>query len=255
MRSLSFDEDYARPVCCPVNEMVVRVFICMSEPMMRTGLKAALEDQPDSNVVGECSTAREMLHKAHETKPNVTVIDSEVHDMDVAEIIRRLRKDSASGRNDIAHRVAQPPAPSQGSGSLPPSVVVVIPAEGLMLKGALAGASGILIRSSEPAAYVDAIKTVSYGHAFLSAGVADYLINWLRAQQADMYAHIDVEGLTEREWEVLALVAKGLSNSEIASELFIVESTVKYHVSRMLRKLGLRDRVHAAIFGHSLGLY
>jgi DNA-binding NarL/FixJ family response regulator len=248
--------DFADPVCYRRNHMVVRVCICISEPMMRTGLRAALADEPDIYVVGECSTAREMIYKAREIKPNVTVIDSEICDMDVAEAIRELRQDSAGGstRKSTVHNILETPAYRRVE-PLPPSVIMIIPGASRVLKGVLAGASGILTRSSELASYIDAIKTVSCGHAFLSPGVADYLMNWLRSQQADMYAEIDLDALTEREREVLALVAKGMSNAEIASELYIVESTVKYHVSRLLRKLGLRDRVQAAIFGHSVGLY
>lgn len=212
----------------------VRVLLVDDDDLMRAGLKAVLSSDSAIEVVGEAGDGREAVAHARAGRPDVVLMD-----------VRMPGLDGISATRDVL--------------AISPEIKVAILTtfeDDDYIFGALdAGASGFLLKRTRPEDLMAAVHTVAAGEALLSPSVTRRVIE--RAAEhppPDASAHARLADLTPRELEVLELIAHGLSNGEIAGALVVEESTVKTHVRRILRKLGLRDRVHAVIFAYESGL-
>jgi DNA-binding NarL/FixJ family response regulator len=211
---------------------VTRVLIVDDDALMRAGLRGILEREPGIEVVGEGSDGREAVHRTRLLLPDLVLMD-----------IRMPGVDGIAATRDVL-------------AAMPDVRVVILTTfeQDDYIFGALrAGASGFLLKRTRPEDLVAAIHTVAAGDSLLSPSVTSRVI--ARMARAPVATEDPgVERLTTREREVLRLVARGLSNAEIAAELVIEESTVKTHTKRLVGKLGLRDRVQVVIYAYEHGL-
>jgi DNA-binding NarL/FixJ family response regulator len=214
----------------------VRVAIAESQALVRGGFHALLEGQPDMTVVGEAGDGEEAVALAQRERPDVMLLDIGLPVVDGLEATRRIL--DAPGLAEVR-------------------VVILSTSErDQHLFGALrAGASGFLAKDTEPADLVEAVRAVARGESLLSRGVTRRLIAEI-ASHPDPYrpSPDELEELTAREREVMALVARGLSNDEIAERLVISVATAKTHVSRALRKVDARDRAQLVALAYETGL-
>ncbi|MBW4040846.1 MAG: response regulator transcription factor [Acidobacteria bacterium] len=217
--------------------MTVRVLVVDDQAMVRAGFAALLDAQPDITVVGQAADGEEGVRLAAETMPDVVLMDVRMPALDGIEATRAML---APGR----------PAP------LPKIVMLTtFDIDDYVLDALRAGASGFLLKDALPDDLVDAVRIVARGDALLAPSVTRRLIERFAARPTGTTAiGSDLDVLTDREREVLREVAQGRSNSEIAAVLFIAEQTVKSHVSRVLTKLGLRDRAQAVVVAYEAGL-
>jgi DNA-binding NarL/FixJ family response regulator len=209
----------------------LRVVIADDQPMMRAGFKAVLEAAGDIEVVAEASNGEQAVRAAVEHAPDVVLMDVRMPDMDGIEATRRLPR----------HRVL---------------ILTTFGLDQYIIEALRAGASGFLLKDAPTHEVVSAVRAVAAGDAVLSAGVTRQLLDQVaRRLPAPVSVPPDErDDLTEREHEVLRMLANGLSNAEIATALVVSEATVKSHVSHILSKLGLRDRVQAVIYAYETRL-
>jgi RNA polymerase sigma factor (sigma-70 family) len=212
----------------------VRVLIVDDDDLMRAGLRAVLASDDSIEVVGEAGDGREAAPLSRSLQPDVVLMDVRMPDVD-----------GITATGEVLE-------------AAPDTRVVILTTfeQDDYVFGALrAGASGFLLKRTRPEELVAAIHTVAAGDSLLSPSVTRIVVDRMAEQPPpDTRAHARLEELTPREREVLQLIARGLSNSEIASELVVEESTVKTHVKRILMKLHARDRVQAVIFAYESGL-
>ncbi|GAA2362934.1 response regulator transcription factor [Dactylosporangium salmoneum] len=212
---------------------MIRVLVVDDEAMIRAGLRMLLDHQPDIEVVGEADDGERAVAEVRRTEPDVVLLD-----------VRMPRTDGiAAARQILASSAAR-------------VIILTTFDEDEAVRQALrAGVSGFLLKVAPPEQLVHAVRTVAAGQALLDPAVTLRVIeSYASAALADPRAAARLADLTEREAEVLRLVARGRSNAEIAAELYLGEATVKTYVSRMLTKLGLRDRVQAVAFAYESGL-
>jgi DNA-binding NarL/FixJ family response regulator len=211
---------------------VIRILLVDDDDLMRAGLRAVLSSDDELEIVGEVSGGRGAVGAVRETRPHVVLMDIRMPDLDGIAATREVLS------------------------AMPDAKVVMLTTfeDDDYLFGALAaGASGFLLKRTRPEHLIAAIRTVAEGDALLSPSVTRRVID--RAATQPRLAPTDaLERLTPREREVLELIARGLSNAEIAETLVVEETTVKTHVKRLLAKLGLRDRVQAVIFAYEHGV-
>ncbi len=209
---------------------VIRVLVVDDHTVVRKGLCALLATEPDIDVVGEAGDGREAVARAADLRPDVVVMDLEMPGVSGVEAIRRLRADDPDARVVVltSHSV-----------------------DALLLPAVHAGALGYVLKSSRPDEVVRAIRMAAEGRTVLDPGVARRL---LREVARDGSSTIHHEALTERERDVLRLVAHGLSNRMIGSRLGISDATVRTHVGRVLAKLGIESRTQAALYALRVGL-
>jgi DNA-binding NarL/FixJ family response regulator len=217
-----------------VSDKRVRVVIVDDDDLMRAGLRAVLSSDESIEVAGEAGDGRAAAPLARSLHPDVILMDVRMPDLDGIAATREVLAAAPEARVVILTTFEQDD----------------------YIFGALrAGASGFLLKRTSPEDLVAAIHTVAGGDSLLSPSVTRTVIDRMARQPPpDPAAHERLEQLTPREREVLELIARGLSNGEIAATLVVEESTVKTHVKRILGKLRLRDRVQAVIFAYESGL-
>jgi DNA-binding NarL/FixJ family response regulator len=213
--------------------MTIGVLIVDDEALIRSGLQLMLESQPDLRVVAEADNGQAAVELALRHRPDVILMDIQMPQMSGIDAARRI-----VDADD------------------PPKVVMLTTFgdDENLYKALQAGASGFLLKDSRPEDVIRAIRVVAGGEALLSPAVTKRLVDGFVTSHHPPVVDKNYERLTDREREILALVAEGLSNQEIADQLFVSFSTAKTHVSHVLTKLGLRDRIHAVIYAYQHGL-
>jgi DNA-binding NarL/FixJ family response regulator len=214
----------------------IRVLIADDQTLVRTGFRMILEAEDDLEVVGEAADGQQAVENARLLKPDVILMDLRMPKMDGVEATRHVTG----------------PQPGQVARVL---VLTTFDLDEYVVDALRAGASGFLLKDTPAEDLVDAIRIVAAGDALLAPSVTRRLLDrFAQLPGLDTAAPAALEQLTDRERDVLKQVARGLSNAEIASELYVSETTVKTHVGRILMKLGLRDRVQAVVVAYESGL-
>jgi DNA-binding NarL/FixJ family response regulator len=212
--------------------MTIRVLITDDQAMVRAGFRMLLSGEQDIEVVAEASTGLEAVEKAARFDPTVVLMDIRMPDLDGLEATRRILADDHSARILI---------------------LTTFDLDEYVYEALRAGASGFVLKDDPPEQLLAAIRTVAAGDALLSPTITRRVIKeFTRLPRPTAPKKLDE--LSGRELEVFRLIAQGQSNAEIGQELFIEESTVKTHVTHILQKLVLRDRVHVVLLAHQTGL-
>lgn len=219
--------------------MTIRVVVVDDQTLVRSGFRSILSAEDDIEVVGEAADGRQAIEICRQTAPDVVLMDIRMPVMDGVEATRRLTQAHAS----LAPRVL---------------MLTTFDLDELVHAAIHAGASGFLLKDAPPDELMRAIRVVASGEAQLAPSVTRRLIAYVARLEPTVAssprACEAVERLTERERDVLKLVARGLSNTEIADSVFVAESTVKTHIGRIFMKLEARDRVQAAVIAYDAGL-
>ncbi len=215
--------------------MTVRVLVVDDQPLMRAAFEMTLRSAPDIEVVGTAADGLEAIEQTRLLSPDVVLMDIRMPELDGVEATRRLVRENASARVLI---------------------LTTFDLDEYVIEGLRAGASGFLLKDVRPEDLVDAVRVVARGDALLSPSVTRRLLEaFCRVVPPAPPAPPEaLASLTERELQVLALVGRGLSNEEIASELFVADTTVRTHIRHILEKLRLRDRVQAVVLAYETGL-
>ncbi|MER8047356.1 response regulator transcription factor [Streptomyces sp. NPDC094032] len=220
--------------------MTIRVIIVDDQAMVRAGFAALLAAQADIDVVGEAPDGRQGVEVARATRPDVVLMDVRMPELDGLAAAREILNPPPG----VVHR---------------PKVLMLttFDVDDYVYEALRAGASGFLLKDAPPADLIAAVRVVAAGEALLAPSVTRRLIADFTASRpaprADRAA-LRLNGLTPRETEVLELIARGLSNQEIADHLVLAEQTVKTHIGRVLAKLDVRDRAQAVVFAYESGL-
>ncbi|GGR46324.1 DNA-binding NarL/FixJ family response regulator [Nocardioides luteus] len=215
--------------------MTVKIVVVDDQEMVRSGFVALLDTKPDIEVVGTAPDGAEALQVVRRTHPDVVLMDVRMPVMDGIEALRQLSGDPATAQVKVV-------------------MLTTFDADEYVHESLRLGASGFLLKDASPDELASAIRVVHAGEALLSPSVTRQVIAQFARAPRRRRADPRLKQLTEREREVLENIARGRSNSEIAAELFLAEQTVKTHVSRILGKLGLRDRAQAVVFAYESGL-
>jgi DNA-binding NarL/FixJ family response regulator len=213
----------------------VSVLVCDDQGLVRTGFKMIVDAQPDLEVVGEARDGLEAVAVARQRHPDVVLMDIRMPQLDGLEATRRLTTDPLTQRSRVV-------------------VLTTYDSDEFVYEALRAGASGFLLKDAPAEELVSAIRVVASGDALLAPSITRRLIEEFAKRPVPSAPPPELASLTEREVEVLKLVSRGLSNAEIAKELFVGEGTVKTHVSHLLTKLQLRDRVQAVVVAYETGL-
>lgn len=212
---------------------MIRVLLADDQELVRSGFRLILELADGIEVVGDAADGREAVQLAKELQPDVVLMDVRMPEVDGIEATRRLRQAGVE-----AHVL----------------VLTTFDLDEYVYAAMRAGASGFLLKDAPREQLVEAVRTVARGDALLAPAITQRLIERFAARPAPADAAPELAELSARELEVLRLLARGLSNAEIAAELVVGEATVKTHVARVLRKLDLRDRVQAVVYAYESGL-
>ena len=216
--------------------MSIRVLLVDDQQLVRTGFRMILADEAGIQVVGEAADGRQAIEAAHRLRPDIVVMDIRMPNMDGVEATRHL-----VAENGDSPRVL---------------VLTTFDADEQVVEALRAGASGFMLKDVDPADFARAIRTVAGGDALIAPSVTRRLLErFARLPVPADETHADrLRELTEREHQVLKLVAQGLANREIAERLTLAEPTVKTHVSHLLLKLDLRDRAQLVVLAYELGV-
>ncbi|MEV1239715.1 response regulator [Nonomuraea sp. NPDC050022] len=208
---------------------MIRVLVADDQALLRGSFKVLVDSEPDLTVVGEAATGAEAVAVALEERPDVVLMDVRMPEMDGIEATRRI--------GDVARVL----------------IVTMFDLDAYVYDALRAGASGFLLKDTPPAELVAAIRVVAAGEALLAPRVTRRLIEEFARTPASLQIK-GLHGVTEREREVLILIARGLSNNEIAAHLHLSLATVKTHIGRLLAKLDARDRAQLVIVAYESGL-
>jgi DNA-binding NarL/FixJ family response regulator len=213
----------------------VRIVVADDHEVVRSGFASQLGTQPDLTVVGTAADGRQAVRIGRELQPDVILMDIRMPGMDGIEATRQLTRDGPGGPRIL--------------------VLTTFDLDEYVYDALRAGASGFLLKDVTAEGLVDAVRVIAAGDALLAPGVTRRLIGeFAHRPPAEAPRMLALEELTPRERQVLQLVAEGLSNHEIAARLVVTAETVKTHVSRILNKLGLRDRTQAVVMAYETGL-
>ncbi|GGT06837.1 response regulator [Nonomuraea spiralis] len=220
--------------------MTIRVLLVDDQPLLRTGFRLILEAESDITVVGQAGDGKAAMEQTRALLPDVVLMDVRMPGVDGIEATRRIVREAAP----TAHV---------------PKVLVLttFDLDEYIVEALRAGASGFLLKDVPPDELVQAIRVVAAGDAIVAPSVTRRLLDRFAKRLPSPYEQATparLDRLTERELEVLRLIAKGMSNAEIAAKLVVSETTVKTHVGNVLTKLGLRDRVQAVVLAYETGL-
>jgi DNA-binding NarL/FixJ family response regulator len=214
---------------------MITVLVVDDEPLVRSGVRMILESEGDIEVIGEAADGKQALEQTRMLAPDVVVLDIRMPGLDGIETTRRL----------VAHARPTPRV----------LILTTFDLDDYVYEALKAGASGFILKNVPPAKLVDAVRTVAGGEQLLAPAITRRMIErFVRRPPTSDSARSQLATLTARELDVLKLIARGLSNTEIAKSLFLSEATVKSHVNRMLSKLNLRDRTQAAVLAYETGL-
>ncbi|WP_431043590.1 response regulator [Streptomyces sp. P1-3] len=214
--------------------MTIRVLIADDQMMVRQGFTVLLDAEPDIEVVGQAVDGLDAVGKVAELAPDVVLMDIRMPELGGIEATRRITEPTGATVKVL--------------------VLTTFDLDEYVYEALRAGASGFLLKDASAAELANAVRVVAAGDALLAPNITKRLITEFSRMTPRAPVKDRVAALTERETEVLSLVAQGLSNAEIAGRLLVAEQTVKTHVSRILVKLGLRDRTQAAVFAYESGL-
>lgn len=213
---------------------MIRIVIADDQALVRSGLASILSKNPDFTVVGEARDGREAVELARTLRPDIVLMDVRMPHLDGLAVTERITADR-----------------------MPVRIVVLttFDTDDYVYAALRAGASGFLLKDTSPERLAEALHQVMDGDALLSPGITHRLIeSFVQAPPPTAGVPDPLRDLTERELDVLRVLARGSTNAEVARELFLAETTVKSHVARLLAKLGLRDRLQAVILAYESGL-
>jgi DNA-binding NarL/FixJ family response regulator len=215
--------------------VTVRVLIADDQQLIRDGFRMILASDPDIEIIGEASNGAQAVALARELRPDVVLMDIRMPELDGIEATRRILTRDHDPKTNVL-------------------ILTTFDLDEYVYDALRAGASGFLLKDVPARQLVAAIRTVGEGDALLSPSITRRLIEEFAASRAPVDTAPGLDELTPRELEVLRLLATGKANSEIAAELIVGETTVKTHVTRILTKLGVRDRVQAVVLAYETRL-
>jgi DNA-binding NarL/FixJ family response regulator len=214
---------------------MIRVLLADDQALVRAGFRALLDAQEDIEVVGEADDGEEAVRLAADLAPDVVLMDIRMPGVDGLAATRQIAEDDRLAGVRVV-------------------ILTTFDVDEYVFEAIRAGASGFLVKDTEPAELVQAVRVVAGGEALLSPTITRRLIEEFAARAKEPHPEGDLQRLTDREREVMALVAGGLSNEQIAQRLFMSPATAKTHVSRAMVKLGARDRAQLVVFAYESGL-
>ena len=214
---------------------MIEVLLADDQALVRGGFRALLDAEPDIRVVGEASNGAEALSLARATKPDVVLMDIRMPELDGLDATRELAADARLSDVRIV-------------------ILTTFELDEYVFEALRSGASGFLVKDTEPVELVAAVRRVASGEALLSPSVTRRVIEEFASRAKEPPPTEELAQLTEREREIMALVAEGLSNEEIATRLVVSPATAKTHVSRAMVKLGARDRAQLVVLAYEHGL-
>ena len=214
--------------------MTARIVLADDQPLVRAGFRMILEAEDDIDVTGEASDGEEAVAVTRQLRPDVVLMDIQMPKVDGLEATRRIAQDASTDSRIL--------------------ILTTFERDDYIFEALRAGASGFMLKNAAPEDLVRAVRVVATGDALLDPAITRRVIEDYAQRAAPRKDHARLGRLTEREREVLRLLATGKSNAELAAHLYLGEGTVKTHVSHVLGKLGLRDRVQAVVFAYETGL-
>lgn len=214
--------------------MSIRVLLADDQAMVRAGFRMILESDPDVEVVGEAADGEQAAAATRRLAPDVVLMDIQMPGGDGLQATRRITESP-----DLGSRVV---------------ILTTFERDEYIFEALECGASGFLLKNAPPEELLHAVHVVAAGDALLAPSITRRIIEQYARRRPNPAAGAHLDDLTQREREVLIMLARGKSNAELAAELFVSEGTIKTHVSSMLAKLGLRDRVQAVVLAYESGL-